>query len=38
MTRKHYKWQAHYGQDADATPHEVGTKAMKACWKSTHDP
>ena len=22
-----------YKQDADATPHEVGTKAMKACWK-----
>lgn len=24
---------AYYRQDADATPHEVGTKAMKACWK-----
>lgn len=22
-----------YKQDADATPHEVGDKARKACWK-----
>ena len=22
---------------SDATPHEVGTEAMKACWKFTHD-